>query len=228
MSKVSSLFYLQTLTSFPPDRKAPNSEFRTALLRLYRPLRKRLTPLLYIFRLCSQLQGSPLVWQLFSSQAPTFSCQPLPGVICMSAVLHGIYSTQHQHNPEHITSHQVPTQSRPAVSLLPRARNRNTKRRVRISSRCTPALHMMRRHLIKGGKEREVFPTFSDITFKSGPTRWDGEKKSVIFTLKIEMCWWDNVTEGVDGFNCTAFKQAEDPISTSSCQTRIHHLFDWS
>lgn len=34
----------------------------------------------------------------------------------------------------------------------------------------------MRRHLIKGGKEKEVFPTFSDvlnsITFRSGPTRW--------------------------------------------------------
>lgn len=92
-----------------------NSEFRTALLRLYRPLRKRLTPLLYIFRLCSQLRGSPLVWQHFLSQAPTLSCQPFPGVICMSAVLHSIYSTQHQHSREHITSHQVPTQSRPAV-----------------------------------------------------------------------------------------------------------------
>lgn len=35
---------------------------------------------------------------------------------------------------------------------------------------------MMRRHLIKGGKDKEVFPTFTDvlnsITFGSGPTRW--------------------------------------------------------
>lgn len=90
---------------FADPYKFPNSEFRTALLRLYRPLRKRLTPLLYIFRLCSQLRGSPLAWQLFLSHAPTLSCQPFPGVICMSAVLHSIDSTQHQHNPEHITSH---------------------------------------------------------------------------------------------------------------------------
>lgn len=85
---------------FSCRQKGCGREFRTVLLRLSRPLRKRLTALLYIFRLCSQLRGSSLVWQLLlvtSSNAsmPTFSRHHLH-----------VSST-----PQHIL-HSTPTQSR--------------------------------------------------------------------------------------------------------------------
>lgn len=74
--KSFGLFYFQTPASSPADTKALRTPQKEPTEQLCADLGSALS---------SQL---PLVQQLFPSQAPVLSCQPVPGVICMSAVLH--------------------------------------------------------------------------------------------------------------------------------------------
>lgn len=198
---------MQILTSLPADTKAPKSKLRTALFRLYRPHGKRFTPLLSIFRLHAQFQGSPLVWQQFSSEAPMLSCQPFQGIICISAVLHGTYSTHHRHNPQNTP---LPTKCLHRADLQDNdflVPVTETLEDAQTSSWRTPVLYMMWRHWIKGFSLTSS-DVLDSITFKSGPRRWVmynmGKRKAHFYPENWDI-GWDNIMEGLDGLNFTAF-----------------------
>lgn len=136
--------------NFPCRQKGSSNKSRTALLRLYRPLGRD-------SHHCSIYLGSVL-----NSEAPhLFGSSSRRKLWCFHANLFQAPSACQQYstaytplNTNTIQNTSLPTKCPHRADLqynyflLPII---ETLRRVQISSQRTPALHTMRRHLIKGG-----------------------------------------------------------------------------
>lgn len=182
---------------FPCRQKSSDRKFRTALLRLPRPLRKRLTALLYIYLGSALNSEAPhLFGSFFLSQAPTLPRQPFPGI-------HLRVSSTPQHIPP-LHTNTIQNTSLP-TKCPHRADLQHNDFLVPVIEALKGVYEPQPDVLRRGSCVEKPFPCLGMCSIPSNPGP-EGEahmgwgKGKLLFTLEMEVCWWDNMMEDVGWF----------------------------